>query len=35
MAAHFKDLVVWQKSMTLAKEVILAVRTFPKYEIYG
>jgi four helix bundle protein len=35
MASHFKDLVVWQKAMLLAKEVILCTQTFPKYEMYG
>jgi four helix bundle protein len=35
MAAHFKDLVVWQRSMKLAKEVIIAVQSFPRHEIYG
>jgi four helix bundle protein len=35
MAAHFKDLVVWQKSMVLAKQVIVCTHSFPKHETYG
>jgi four helix bundle protein len=35
MAAHFKDLVVWQKAMGVAKEIIVLTRDFPKVELYG
>jgi four helix bundle protein len=35
MASHFKDLVVWQKAMVLAKEVIACTHNFPKHETYG
>ena len=31
----FKDLIVWQKSFTLAKEVYAATHTFPSHELYG
>ena len=30
-----KDLIVWQKSMELAREVYLFTREFPKEETYG
>jgi four helix bundle protein len=29
------DLIVWQKSMLLAKEIHLRTRAFPKEELYG
>jgi four helix bundle protein len=35
MGAHFKDLVVWQESMRLAKQVIVSTQSFPKHETYG
>jgi len=35
MGAHFKDLVVWQKAMGVAKEIIVLTRDFPKVEMYG
>jgi four helix bundle protein len=31
----FRDLEVWQQSMTLAKEVYRVTRTFPREEIFG
>ena len=31
----YKDLIVWQKSMQLAKEVYKLTESFPKTEIYG
>lgn len=31
----FKDLVVWQKSMELAREVYKLTAQFPKEEVYG
>ncbi|WP_115512869.1 MULTISPECIES: four helix bundle protein [Xanthomonas] len=35
MASHFRELEVWQLSMTLAKAVYLLVADFPKEERYG
>jgi len=34
MEGH-RDLIVWQKAMSLVKEVYIASRRFPKDEIYG
>ena len=31
----YRDLMVWQKSMMLAKQVYLCSTNFPKHEIYG
>jgi len=31
----FRDLIVWQKAMSLVKEVYVVTRTFPKEEIFG
>lgn len=31
----YKDLIVWQKSMQLSKEVYRPTESFPKTEIYG
>jgi four helix bundle protein len=31
----YRDLIVWQKAMTLAEHVYLETRAFPKEEIYG
>ena len=31
----YRDLIVWQKSMVLAKQVYLATVDFPKHEVYG
>jgi four helix bundle protein len=33
--SHFKELVVWQKSMQLVKQIYLATEHFPSKEIYG
>jgi four helix bundle protein len=35
MISSCKDLVVWQKSMTLVKAVYLATQSFPDTERYG
>jgi four helix bundle protein len=32
---HFRDLVVWQKSMELARDVYACTRSFPKEEVFG
>ncbi len=31
----FKDLIVWQKSMLLAKKVYILTESYPKNEMYG
>ncbi len=31
----YKDLIVWQKSMELVKEIYLLTESFPKEEIFG
>ena len=31
----FKDLIVWQKSMILAKDIYLITESLPKSEVYG
>ncbi len=31
----FKDLIVWQKSMLLAKKVYILTENYPKNEMYG
>lgn len=31
----YKDLIVWQKSIELVKEIYLLTEDFPKEEIYG
>ncbi|MFC7773312.1 four helix bundle protein [Flavobacterium sp. GCM10027622] len=31
----FRDLLIWQKSMTLVTEIYLLTNSFPKEEIYG
>jgi four helix bundle protein len=31
----FRDLMVWQKTMTLAEAVYKTTRQFPKDELYG
>ena len=31
----FRDLLVWQQSMTLAREIYLAAADFPQREMYG
>src|SRR2546421_9778473 len=35
MKQHYKDLIVWQKAMTLVTEVYKATQQFPKDERYG
>ena len=35
MVTHFKELKVWQKGMTLVKEVYLFTKPFPKDEMFG
>lgn len=32
---NFKDLIVWQKSMSLITQIYNLTRNFPKDEIYG
>ena len=32
---HFRDLVVWQKAMLLARQVYLLTEEFPKSEMFG
>jgi four helix bundle protein len=31
----YRDLIVWQKSMLLVKEIYLETKNFPKEELYG
>jgi four helix bundle protein len=35
MAQHYKDLIVWQKSMDLANAIYDATDAFPKRETYS
>ena len=35
MSHSYKDLIAWQKAMSLVREVYLHTRRFPKEEIYG
>lgn len=35
MIQSFKELIVWQKSIQLVKEVYLITEKFPKSELYG
>lgn len=35
MAESFRDLLAWQKAMTLVTEVYRATEAFPKNELYG
>jgi four helix bundle protein len=35
MINTYKDLIVWQKSMKLAKEVYILTEKFPKSEMFG
>lgn len=35
MVQGYKELIVWQKSMTLVQEVYLLTRAFPKEEMFG
>jgi four helix bundle protein len=32
---HYRDLIAWQKAMTLAREVYAATEEFPKSETFG
>jgi len=32
---HYKDLIVWQKSIDLVDEIYKITRQFPKVELYG
>jgi four helix bundle protein len=32
---HFRDLIVWQKAMELARQVYLQTEGFPKSEMFG
>ena len=32
---HYKDLLVWQKSMDLAEKIYEAVKSMPKEELFG
>lgn len=33
--SSYKDLIVWQKSIELVKEVFILTKRFPKSELYG
>ena len=35
MAQHFKDLIAWQKSMALVRDVYAVTEAFPKDEVFG
>ena len=35
MVQSYKDLIVWQKSMSLVKEVYTITSKLPQYEMYG
>ncbi len=35
MSHSYRDLLVWQKSMVLVKEIYLQTLYFPKEEVYG
>jgi four helix bundle protein len=35
MADSFRDLIVWQKAMSLATDIYRLTRDFPKSEMYG
>jgi len=35
MSSSYRDLIAWQKSMALVKEIYRATREFPSGEIYG
>ena len=35
MSHSYKELIAWQKSMALVKNVYLHIRGFPKEELYG
>lgn len=31
----YKDLIIWQKGITLVKEIYILTQKFPQFEIYG
>ncbi|HCM42452.1 MAG TPA: four helix bundle protein [Candidatus Omnitrophica bacterium] len=33
--SSFRDLIIWQRSMAIAKEVYAATKQFPREELYG
>jgi four helix bundle protein len=33
--SHFKDLLIWQKAMTLVTQIYNSTKQFPKEEIFG
>jgi four helix bundle protein len=35
MSHSYKDLIAWQRSMALVRDVYLCTRSFPKEEMYG
>ena len=35
MSAHYKELIVWQKSLLLVKHIYLVTQKFPSSELYG
>lgn len=35
MGHSYKDLIVWQRAITLVTEVYLATQSFPREELYG
>ena len=35
MALYFENLIVWQKSFLLAKKIHMALKEFPKEELYA
>ncbi len=35
MEKSFKQLIVWQKSIELVKEIYFLTNLFPKHEVYG
>lgn len=35
MTETYRDLVVWQKSIQLVKQIYLATKNFPREELYG
>ena len=35
MGTYYKELIVWQKSLLLVKQIYLVTQNFPKSELYG
>jgi len=35
MGTHYKELIVWQKSILLVKQIYCVTQTFPASEMYG